>query len=806
MGKDTTAFRERFNAYKNGKSVSEIYDAGLPRYGGGKSGFSESTKKSISNLHKILKAKGFDDISAAGIIGNAIQESSLNPDSVNSLGYSGIFQNSKQIRKAIEEQYGDYSLESQLRYLDDWVSGNTWIRKGKYRDWTATGSKSFKRTGYKTAHEASDAFMKLYERPVIMDAKGNIIGYQDWDKRKDYSQQVYDYITGSTPVVVQEPLMSQTTAAELNAASQFQPWQNYHQPDYPLNNPAPSSISSWNNPKSPAYTTAGLQARRIDFGKMMMDMLEDDWEPPTIQPLKTITPPDSKISTFTGFKNGKLPGYKDGMKYSWDDQEQKWNRYTGDSYGDVFADFVVTPRGGAHKKDIEPLKIVSPEQEEYAAQNQPIISSDNNLYTRNRIAESNKPTWRSYVADQLRGAGEGAMLMSTIAAPEMEPLLFSTYNKVLTSIKNRAAAALYRNVMPASYSESYMPYGKLEEVANAAADFLSPFKKLELTNKNWKSWLDRRMPIGFNTDATAARDEIYRKYLGLPNENFYYVQNPDGILSHNIKNHNWFDIQKQIESAEANDQMLRGVNTNASDIINSAGGTISQSIKQTSPTTAIYKYNDVWDVNPFLDPARMGNILPKSLVKKYTHLNKDGNLVWNEKLPTAIKKLKNFELSDLTNGKPQPVNTDVNVRLLNADELYYDRKMSDSEIIKEMADTEFDYYSNLVDEWNDDIFNSLKKQSFQRSMKAFLENPDKYRGVFNRKEPYTPQELYDVYGHYLRRFKDGKSPIYIKPANRGKLTRLKSRTGKSESELYNDGNPAHKKMVVFARNARKWHH
>ena len=32
---DVTAFRERFNAYKNGKSVSEIYDAGLPRYAGG---------------------------------------------------------------------------------------------------------------------------------------------------------------------------------------------------------------------------------------------------------------------------------------------------------------------------------------------------------------------------------------------------------------------------------------------------------------------------------------------------------------------------------------------------------------------------------------------------------------------------------------------------------------------------------------------------------------------------------------------------------------------------------------------------
>ncbi len=48
--------------------------------------------------------------------------------------------------------------------------------------------------------------------------------------------------------------------------------------------------------------------------------------------------------------------------------------------------------------------------------------------------------------------------------------------------------------------------------------------------------------------------------------------------------------------------------------------------------------------------------------------------------------------------------------------------------------------------------------------------------------------------------------IYIKPSHRGRLTELKARTGKTESELYNDGNPAHKKMVVFARNARKWNH
>ena len=52
----------------------------------------------------------------------------------------------------------------------------------------------------------------------------------------------------------------------------------------------------------------------------------------------------------------------------------------------------------------------------------------------------------------------------------------------------------------------------------------------------------------------------------------------------------------------------------------------------------------------------------------------------------------------------------------------------------------------------------------------------------------------------------GGGSIHIKPSHRGRLTELKARTGKSEAELYNDGNPAHKKMVVFARNARKWKH
>lgn len=61
-------------------------------------------------------------------------------------------------------------------------------------------------------------------------------------------------------------------------------------------------------------------------------------------------------------------------------------------------------------------------------------------------------------------------------------------------------------------------------------------------------------------------------------------------------------------------------------------------------------------------------------------------------------------------------------------------------------------------------------------------------------------------GGILKRVESGKSGIHIKPENRGKLTRLKKRTGKSESELWKEGNPAVRKMITFARNSRKWKH
>ena len=62
MAKDPTAFRERFKAYKDGKSVKEIYDGGLPRYAEGTPDFSDEEAMEyilqLENPHRIGYSKG----------------------------------------------------------------------------------------------------------------------------------------------------------------------------------------------------------------------------------------------------------------------------------------------------------------------------------------------------------------------------------------------------------------------------------------------------------------------------------------------------------------------------------------------------------------------------------------------------------------------------------------------------------------------------------------------------------------------------------------------------------------------------
>jgi hypothetical protein len=51
-----------------------------------------------------------------------------------------------------------------------------------------------------------------------------------------------------------------------------------------------------------------------------------------------------------------------------------------------------------------------------------------------------------------------------------------------------------------------------------------------------------------------------------------------------------------------------------------------------------------------------------------------------------------------------------------------------------------------------------------------------------------------------------KSPIHINPANKGKFTATKKRTGKSSEELAKSKNPLTRKRAVFAINSKRWKH
>lgn len=110
-----------------------------------------------------------------------------------------------------------------------------------------------------------------------------------------------------------------------------------------------------------------------------------------------------------------------------------------------------------------------------------------------------------------------------------------------------------------------------------------------------------------------------------------------------------------------------------------------------------------------------------------------------------------------------------------------------------------------VDRTDYSLQNASMQSRAPRNLNAWVGDKSPSYGGASVRMP-SLQEYMNQIGSLLIGFKDGKSPIYIKPSHRGRLTELKKRTGKSESELYNDGNPAHKKMVVFARNARKWKH
>ena len=308
MYRDPSEFRERFKAYKDGKSVREIY--GLPGYSGGK--FDAATKKKIDYYYKLLRNNGFDMMSAVGILGNMMQESSFNPNVVNHLGYHGLLQNSKEIQQAIKSQYGDLSEQSQLRYLSDWTDGSTWIRKGPYAKDTALYSKSYLRSGYKTPEQAAYEFLKRYERAIVVDKKtnaplrdanGNYI-YQDKDKRLGYAKSIYNYLSGQPDGIQEQITQVGKTQPEPIIATQ----------DATRVATIPTIQQQAIDYSDRRNAVAAETQRAIWAHDVMKDMKGayqvPIWESPS---LPALTPVEYDVTPLKTYAGGKLPGYQNGL-------------------------------------------------------------------------------------------------------------------------------------------------------------------------------------------------------------------------------------------------------------------------------------------------------------------------------------------------------------------------------------------------------------------------------------------------------------------------------------------------------------
>lgn len=373
-------------------------------------------------MYKSLKALGYDDVSISGIIGNAITESSLNPDSISgSKTYHGLFQNDKNIRKAVEDMYGDYSLKSQMKYAHDWVTGAKHIKGNKY---TTTNAGTFKRTGYKDVNEASDAWSHLYERAIIKDKNGNVIGYQKDPERRANAIAAYDYINNTYnggPKVIKTdsgkkmiiPLSTYEKPTEFESTWKPEP---PVKTIYPLNNTTPESISSWSGADAPNATP-----RVKDFNEAQNEAQKPVWDAferaqtighkspfslslslPKLDNLLALNTPQRQMqedvadilgisdmlpqtpSLFPRLKNGKLPRYEhgkgDGYKYSWNSDNRSWDRYTNDPYAEAFNNIVVTPKTNRERFNYEkqPLPLRTPNTESDQA------------YTQRRIEETTK--------------------------------------------------------------------------------------------------------------------------------------------------------------------------------------------------------------------------------------------------------------------------------------------------------------------------------------------------------------------------------------------------------------------------------
>lgn len=390
----------------------------------------------------------------------------------------------------------------------------------------------------------------------------------------------------------------------------------------------------------------------------------------------------------------------------------------------------------------------------------------------NRVMSSNKT------------AEDGAMVALDVAGavPGIKPLVGGT--KVLGNYANNVIKIANPKYRALHAYNSITPFGyqrPIERTKNWIKDMVidSP---VDIENPKWRNEIFKQRNVLLSKDELNARNSAYKKYLGIPDKNPMYIENPDGTFSYDLSKFNNKDFV---------------IPDDKIDFIGGAHGNLWNDSGFNSDKSS-YFMHDVWD----LHPLSQGTKYLKSSLHKTIGSDKFRELAQNFRTYMYNKGHWGIDGSKSTFGKL----TEFLDRPLNRyrSGVKYDEKTNKVIDIPPILNNAIDKIVDLP------IFNKISKyeigpilggKPFELKMNVPIKlnnDPDSskyFEYITNFKQ-----------GGILKRVESGKSGIHIKPENRGKLTRLKKRTGKSEAELWKEGNPAVRKMITFARNSRKWKH
>lgn len=279
----------------------------------------------------------------------------------------------------------------------------------------------------------------------------------------------------------------------------------------------------------------------------------------------------------------------------------------------------------------------------------------------------------------------------------------------------------------------------------------------ELNPEYWTQHEDLRAIQSF-------RDDAWRKYLGIPERFGIYTPNADGTFSYNLRK------IKQISPNYAIDSYAPMVVPDGPEVIGDwvtgNGGNVSSKVidfgygvgSDSNKRFGMLHLSDLWDVQPF------SRSLPS----------------WTKALPKSVqKKISNFEIGPLVKGRPFQLETDVPFTIsINVDESGKLGREMAPEFINDniMPERYFNYMTYGSPEPPNFNTTSNIRSDFSKSLATLSKKHDK-----------------------------GKS-IHINPANRGKFTATKKRTGKTTEQLAHSKNPLTRKRAIFALNSRKFKH